>query len=194
MATFIQRERVFSLLTPLPSLLAFGRSGLFGPPLCGGSAPATPPLLQPPPHRVCGNMTLSTRCDRTSPHPASWLVPRRVPAQARQRPIGPNLHSDDHQEPTTEILTLQSVIPYPDRPHMAHAYRTWHSSYENPNTPLPFFPLLRGSKKGVLRAPSRALRGSKKDVLRAPSRAFADRSVLQNLPNRAPVLSVEIKP
>ena len=29
------------------SLLAFGRSGLFGPPLCGGSAPATPPLLQP---------------------------------------------------------------------------------------------------------------------------------------------------
>ena len=38
-----QRKRQFSLLTPLHSLLAFGRSGLFGPPLCGGSAPATPP-------------------------------------------------------------------------------------------------------------------------------------------------------
>ena len=30
-------------LSPLHSLFAFGRSGLFGPPLCGGSAPATPP-------------------------------------------------------------------------------------------------------------------------------------------------------
>ena len=59
----------FSLLTPLYSLLAVGRSGLFGPPLCGGSAPATPPLLKPPPQRVCGNMTLATRCDRASPPP-----------------------------------------------------------------------------------------------------------------------------
>ena len=42
----LQMKWCFSLLTPLPSLLAFGRSGLFGPPLCGGSAPATPPLLQ----------------------------------------------------------------------------------------------------------------------------------------------------
>ena len=39
-----QSKWCFSLLTPLYSLLAFGRSGLFGPPLCGGSAPATPPL------------------------------------------------------------------------------------------------------------------------------------------------------
>ena len=42
----LQTKRRRSLLTPLLSLLAFGRSGLFGPPLCGGSAPATPPLLQ----------------------------------------------------------------------------------------------------------------------------------------------------
>ena len=47
-ATPDDASNVFSLLTPLPSLLAFGRSGLFGPPLCGGSAPATPPLLKPP--------------------------------------------------------------------------------------------------------------------------------------------------
>ena len=38
-----QRNQQLSLLSPFPSLLAFGRSGLFGPPLCGGSAPATPP-------------------------------------------------------------------------------------------------------------------------------------------------------
>ena len=42
------RKPCHSLLTPLHSLLAFGRSGLFGPPLCGGSAPATPPLLLAP--------------------------------------------------------------------------------------------------------------------------------------------------
>ncbi len=40
-------------LSPLHSLLAFGRSGLFGPPLCGGSAPATPPLLQHPSSTGC---------------------------------------------------------------------------------------------------------------------------------------------
>ena len=44
-STLIEVTEVFSLLTPLPSLLAFGRSGLFGPPLCGGSAPATPPQM-----------------------------------------------------------------------------------------------------------------------------------------------------
>ena len=30
---------------------SYGRSGLFGPPLCGGSAPATPPLNHAVPHR-----------------------------------------------------------------------------------------------------------------------------------------------
>ena len=115
MAPVIQHgEKCFSLLTPLYSLLAFGRSGLFGPPLCGGSAPATPPLLQPPPHRVCGNMTLTTRCDRASPRASA--VSQYVPApagQARQRPYLPNVYRYDHREPATEILTVHS--PQTDR-------------------------------------------------------------------------------
>ena len=40
-------------LSPLHSPLVFGRSGLVGPPLCGGSAPATPPLLQHPSSTGC---------------------------------------------------------------------------------------------------------------------------------------------
>ena len=72
---------------PAPRPCSSGRSGLFGPPLCGGSAPATPPLLHPPPQPVCGNMTLTTRCDPTSPDPASWLVPNLLqPRQAIAQP------------------------------------------------------------------------------------------------------------
>ena len=96
-----------SLLSTLSSL--FGRSGLFGPPLCGGSAPATPPLLQPPPHRVCGNMTLATRCDQNFPR--IMTRPEYVPAQARQARqyhYIRNVHRDGHREPATEILTEHS--------------------------------------------------------------------------------------
>jgi len=48
-STLSQKKRQFSLLTPLHSLLAL----LGGPPLCGGSAPATPPLLQHPKSTGC---------------------------------------------------------------------------------------------------------------------------------------------
>ena len=91
---------------------SFGRSGLFGPPLCGGSAPATPPLLQPPPHRVCGNMTLTTRCDRASPPSPHLAGFDYVPAQARQARQFldmPKVHRKDHRESPTEIRTLLSA-------------------------------------------------------------------------------------
>ena len=55
-----------------------GRSGLFGPPLCGGSAPATPPLLQHASPTWC---PYSNRClpERGSPHyvPSAPSVPCR---------------------------------------------------------------------------------------------------------------------
>ena len=78
---------------PAPNPCSSGRSGLFGPPLCGGSAPATPPLLKPP-------AAASVRVIRPwrpaatelPPHPASYLVQRREPTQATQRPAAPNTH------------------------------------------------------------------------------------------------------
>ncbi len=105
-----------------------GRSGLFGPPLCGGSAPATPPLLQPPPHRVCGNMTLATRGGQAYPRVLAGT--EYVPAQARQArqlPYMPNVHRDDHRQPATEILTVYSLQT--DRTQCTH--RTWLSSYNS---------------------------------------------------------------
>ena len=96
-------RRFFSLLTPLPSLLAFGRSGLFGPPLCGGSAPATPPLNLPP-QPACGNMTLTTRCDRASPPTtASWLIPTICQRRPRRR-------GDARLGPTYTAMTIASPL------------------------------------------------------------------------------------
>ena len=52
-----------------------------------------------------------------------------VPAQAwkaRQLPTGPNVLSDDHQEPAIEILKVNSVIPDPGRPHTLRTQNmTW---------------------------------------------------------------------
>ena len=77
LAIKIQHGEDVSLLTPLPSLLAFGRSGLFGPPLCGGSAPATPPLLQ---HASSTWCDIRNRCriDSDSPNhvPPAPSTPR----------------------------------------------------------------------------------------------------------------------
>ena len=103
-------ERCYSLLTSLYSLLAFGRSGLFGPPLCGGSAPATPPLLQP---RVVASMWAIRRCRPVSASASPRLLAdsENVPARARQaRPLPylPNVHGDDHREPASEMLTVHS--------------------------------------------------------------------------------------
>ena len=218
-------------LSPHPSPLSprsFGRSGLFGPPLCGGSAPATPPpttcLIDrvsifvtgaysnvsspttsrqshqipvcaglvpalalsptdarhrtagpgactasrpktvidsshrwrrfparlippqiwdappcagaPPPQRprsysrrseYVGDTMLSSRGDPHFPRvlAGSEYVPAQA-SQARQLPIGSNLHHYDHREPATEILMVRSVIPYPDRPHTVHIqYMAW---------------------------------------------------------------------
>ena len=97
------------------SLLAFGRSGLFGPPLCGGSAPATPPLLQP---RVVASGWAIRRCRPVSAHatPRQLADSENVPPPARQaRPLPylPNVHRHDHREPATETLTVHS--PHADR-------------------------------------------------------------------------------
>ena len=118
-----------SFLSPLSSLLSprfSGRSGLFGPPLCGGSAPATPPL-NPPPHRVYGNMTLTTRCDQACPRVLahSEYVPAQA-SQARPLPYMPNVHRHDHREPATQMLTVHS--PWADRTQYTH--RTWLGSYK----------------------------------------------------------------
>ena len=77
----------FSLLTALPSLLAFGRSGLFGPPLCGGSAPATPPANNMPrrPGVVIGDMCPIERVSTDHSHQShqipmgAGLVPAHPP-------------------------------------------------------------------------------------------------------------------
>ena len=103
-------DRCFSLLTSLYSLLAFGRSGLFGPPLCGGSAPATPPLLQP---RVVASVWAIRSCRPVSARafPSLLTDSDYVPAQPRQArplPYMPNVHRDDHREPATEMQTVHS--------------------------------------------------------------------------------------
>ena len=66
-----------SLLFTLSSFL--GRSGLFGPPLCGGSAPATPPLNHAVPHRP--GVSIRNRCHvegvQPDPVPPVPTDPRR---------------------------------------------------------------------------------------------------------------------
>ena len=109
-----------SLFTPLPSLLAFGRSGLFGPPLCGGSAPATPPLLKPPAAASVWQYDLDDPLrPGFPPNPASWHI--QSMCQRRQARRG-----NSHTYPTFTAMTIASplqkysrYIP-PDRPHTAH--------------------------------------------------------------------------
>ena len=115
-------ERCFSLLTSLYSLLAFGRSGLVGPPLCGGSAPATPPPKTPAaPSEWQIDLDDPLRPGLT-PHPTPRLGRFPVCASAgkveRQRPIRPNRHRYGHQEPATETLTVNS--PQADRTMHTH--------------------------------------------------------------------------
>ena len=57
------------------------RSGLFGPPLCGGSAPATPPLLQP---RVVASVWAIRNC-----RPVSARVSPTVPPLSTSVPAPP---------------------------------------------------------------------------------------------------------
>ena len=105
-----------SLFTPLPSLLAFGRSGLFGPPLCGGSAPATPPPTTPAASSVWQYDLGDPRRPGFTPPPRVLADSEYVPAQARQArqlPYIPNVHRHDHREPAIEILTVHS--PQTDR-------------------------------------------------------------------------------
>ena len=66
------------------SLLSFGRSGLFGPPLCGGSAPATPPANNMP-RRPCvdisdGCLIEGVRPDHVPPVPSDRRSAGLVPA------------------------------------------------------------------------------------------------------------------
>ena len=102
------------------SLLVFGRSGLFGPPWCGGSAPATPPLLKPPAAASVWQYDLDDPLrPGFPPNPASWHI--QSMCQRRQDRRG-----NSHTYPTFTAMTIASplqkysrYIP-PDRPHTAH--------------------------------------------------------------------------
>ena len=94
-------ERCFSLLTSLYSLLAFGRSGLFGPPLCGGSAPATPPPKTPAAPSEWQNDLDDPLRPGLTPHPTPRLgrfpvcasagkVGEATPNQAQPAPLWPS--------------------------------------------------------------------------------------------------------
>ena len=95
-----------SLLSPLSSLLAFGRSGLVGPPLCGGSAPATPPLLQ---HASSTIRRVATKClfHRARP-PSARTVPTFARESANTRRGTPRACPPT---PTRAAITLPSTIP-----------------------------------------------------------------------------------
>ena len=98
-------ERCFSILTSLYSLLALGRSGLVGPPLCGGSAPATPPPKTPAAASEWQNdLDDPLRPGLTPPpHPASWQIPSMC--QRRQGRRG-NAQSG----PTFTAMTIASPL------------------------------------------------------------------------------------
>ena len=91
------------LLSSLYSLLAFGRSGLFGPPLCGGSAPATPPLLQP---RVVASMWAIRNCRPVSPR-ASPKPPGRFRKCARREQ---DRRGHSHICPTFTAMSIESPL------------------------------------------------------------------------------------
>ena len=73
---------------PAPRPCSSGRSGLVGPPLCGGGAPRNAPSPTPPaaPSEWQYDLVDPLR-PNFSPHPASWLVPNAI--QRRQRNARP---------------------------------------------------------------------------------------------------------
>ena len=77
---------------PTPRPCSSGRSGLFGPPLCGGSAPATPPLLKPPAAASVRQCDLVDPLRPNFPRPRLVARSQRDPAQTSQRPARPNTH------------------------------------------------------------------------------------------------------
>ena len=123
-----QRRRAQVFLSPHSSLLSPPLLGgrAYRPPLCGGSAPATPPLLQP---RVVVSVWAIRNCRPVSARfPRQLAVSENVPARARQAkplPYMPNVHRYDHREPPTDMLAVHS--PQTDRKQYTH--RTWLSSY-----------------------------------------------------------------
>ena len=103
----------YSLLTPLPSLLAFGRSAASGLPCAGAPPPQRPLSYNLAPQRVCGQYE-SWRPAATCTSPRVLAGSENVPVQprqARQLPNGPNLHHCDHQEPAIETVTVLAIFP-----------------------------------------------------------------------------------
>ena len=94
-----------SLLSPLHSLLSSGRSGLFGPPLCGGSAPATPPLLQHawPPMRRDASIFL---IDRVPPNRSRIIDPSRANRSPTANPITIQYPRQQSRESGFSILQI----------------------------------------------------------------------------------------
>ena len=129
---FSLTKRLYSLLSPLHSLLAFGRSGLVGPPLCGGSAPATPPLLPGRP-----GFDIRTRClfegaqpDHVPPAPSNprryrpctcplapqfWNAPIRSVHPVPLSPCSP----PSHPAQTLPSDSQQPVACHPENPYQS---------------------------------------------------------------------------
>ena len=104
-STLRQKKR---RLSPLPSLPAFGRSGLVGPPLCGGSAPATPPLNHAVPHRPGADIRNRCLFERVQPDhvPPAPSDPLTCPPSACPR-TRPNCRTP----PSGQAWLLRCVSP-----------------------------------------------------------------------------------
>jgi len=124
-----EASEVFSLLTPLHSLLDFLGGRAYSALPCAGAPPPQRPLSCPRRSKCVANLKLSSRGGRAYPPPRVLAGTEYVAAQARQAkqlPYMPNVHRYDYSEPPTEILTVH--FPQTDRTQYTH--RTWLGSYE----------------------------------------------------------------
>ena len=80
-----------------PNTCSSGRSGLVGPPLCGGSAPATPPLLQ---HASSTIRRVATKC---------------LSHRARPPAPAPSQHSRASQPSPVGAPPVGALVPPPNR-------------------------------------------------------------------------------
>ena len=95
-----QPERRLRLLTT--DFCSFGRSGLVGPPLCGGSAPATPPLLQ---------HASPTGCRHWSRLPNRKCLARPRPASPIRFPYVPTLGLPSHAPQLADSALRPGLAP-----------------------------------------------------------------------------------
>ena len=125
----IQREKGF----PFPLSLHLGGRA-FGPPLCGGFPPATPPPRTSRRSESEGNTTLAARGGRVPPTrvlAGSGYAPAQA-GQAMHRPLGPGIHRYDRLGPAIEVMTVHSINLDPERPHtVSKPNMAWQLQVEN---------------------------------------------------------------